>query len=186
MWPDDSRNDSPHPFPLAGDDYGRKCVCDSSNHSARAACSSRPFLVGIDQIDEACHVVTSGETGETDTFTAGPDLNGAEKHWKNNQVGFMSFGLVQLGQAATSLGEGELAYHCLKHLANRFWLNNMASMHNHRALCPPHHSWPPFLTIAWRWKEFFSRYNRFRHLTCCQFERSHPLFVRSPIHSPEL
>jgi hypothetical protein len=57
-----------------------------------------------------------------------------EKHWKNNQVGFMSFGLVQLGQAATSLGEGELAYHCLKHLANRFWLNNLASMHNHRSL----------------------------------------------------
>ena len=57
-----------------------------------------------------------------------------DKHWKNNQVGFMSFGLVQLGQAATSLGEGELAYHCLKHLANRFWLNNLASMHNHRSL----------------------------------------------------
>ena len=57
-----------------------------------------------------------------------------EKHWKNNQVGFMSFGLVQLGQASTSLGEGELAYHCLKHLVNRFWLNNMASMHNHRSL----------------------------------------------------
>lgn len=57
-----------------------------------------------------------------------------DQHWKNNQVGFMSFGLVQLGQAATSLGEGELAYHCLKHLANRFWLNNLASMHNHRSL----------------------------------------------------
>jgi len=41
---------------------------------------------------------------------------------------------VQLGQAATSLGEGELAYHCLKHLVNRFWLNNLASMHNHRSL----------------------------------------------------
>ncbi len=46
----------------------------------------------------------------------------------------MSFGLVQLGQAATSLGERELAYHCLKHLVNRFWLNNLASMHNHRSL----------------------------------------------------
>ncbi len=57
-----------------------------------------------------------------------------DKHWKNNQVGFMSFGLVQLGQSATSLGEGELAYHCLKHLVNRFWLNNLASMHNHRSL----------------------------------------------------
>lgn len=57
-----------------------------------------------------------------------------DKHWKNNQRGFMSFGLVQLGQAATSLGEGELAYHCLQHLVNRFWLNNLASMHNHRSL----------------------------------------------------
>ena len=57
-----------------------------------------------------------------------------DKHWKNNQAGFMSFGLVQLGQSATSLGEGELAYHCLKHLVNRFWLNNLASMHNHRSL----------------------------------------------------
>ncbi len=57
-----------------------------------------------------------------------------DKHWKNNQRGFMSFGLVQLGQAATSLREGELAYHCLKHLVNRFWLNNLASMHNHRTL----------------------------------------------------
>jgi hypothetical protein len=57
-----------------------------------------------------------------------------EKHWKNNQRGFMSFGLTQLGQTATSLGEGEIAYHCLKHLVNRFWLNNLASMHNHRSL----------------------------------------------------
>jgi hypothetical protein len=57
-----------------------------------------------------------------------------DRHWKNNQSGFMSFGLVQLGQAATSLGESELAYHCLKHLVNRFWLNNLASMHNHRSL----------------------------------------------------
>jgi hypothetical protein len=57
-----------------------------------------------------------------------------DKHWRNNQRGFMSFGLVQLGQAATSLGESELAYHCLRHLVNRFWLNNLASMHNHRSL----------------------------------------------------
>ena len=57
-----------------------------------------------------------------------------DKHWKNNQRGFMSFGLVQLGQAATSLGESELAYHCLRHLVNRCWRNNLASMHNHRSL----------------------------------------------------
>jgi hypothetical protein len=57
-----------------------------------------------------------------------------DKHWKVNQRGFMSFGLVQLGQAAASLGEGELAHDCLRHLVNRFWLNNLASTHNHRAL----------------------------------------------------
>jgi len=57
-----------------------------------------------------------------------------DKHWRNNRHGFMSFGLVQLGQAATSLGERELAYECLRHLVNRFWLNNLASMHNHRSL----------------------------------------------------
>jgi len=57
-----------------------------------------------------------------------------DKHWRGNRRGFMSFGLVQLGQAATSLGEGELAYECMQHLVNRFWLNNLASMHNHRSL----------------------------------------------------
>ena len=55
-----------------------------------------------------------------------------ENHWKRS--GFMSFGLVQLGQAATSLGENEMAYECLMHLVNRFWLGNLASMHNHRSL----------------------------------------------------
>ena len=49
-------------------------------------------------------------------------LNKLEKHWKNNRLGYMSFGLVQLGQAATSLGDGELAYDCLQYLVNRFWL----------------------------------------------------------------
>lgn len=56
------------------------------------------------------------------------------KHWTNNQRGFMSFGLVQLGQCATGLEERDLAYECLVHLVNRFWLSNMASMHNHKAL----------------------------------------------------
>ena len=46
----------------------------------------------------------------------------------------MSFGLVQLGQAATSLRESEMAYECLIHLVNRFWLHNLASMHNHKTL----------------------------------------------------
>jgi hypothetical protein len=57
-----------------------------------------------------------------------------ETHWRGSRSWFMSFGLVQLGQAAASLGEGELAYECMQHLVNRFWLNNMASMHNHKSL----------------------------------------------------
>lgn len=55
-------------------------------------------------------------------------------HWRNNKLGYMSFGIVQLGQASASLGDGELAYECLKYLVNRFWLSNLASMHNHRTL----------------------------------------------------
>jgi hypothetical protein len=57
-----------------------------------------------------------------------------ERHWKNNQRGFMSFGIVQLGQVAASLGHGEIVHHCLQHLVNGFWLNNLASMHNRRSL----------------------------------------------------
>jgi hypothetical protein len=57
-----------------------------------------------------------------------------DRHWKGNASGFMSFGVVQLGLAATSLGEAELAYECLKSLVNRYWLHNLASMHNHKSL----------------------------------------------------
>jgi hypothetical protein len=55
-------------------------------------------------------------------------------HWTNNARGFMSFGLVQLGQTATSLKESDMSYECLTYLVNRFWLNNLASMHNHKTL----------------------------------------------------
>jgi hypothetical protein len=59
-----------------------------------------------------------------------------ERHWTNweKQGGFMSFGLVQLGQAAASLGEADLAYSCLVPLLNRYWLHNLASMHNAKRL----------------------------------------------------
>ncbi len=57
-----------------------------------------------------------------------------DHHWKTSKSGFMSFGVVQLGQAATSLGEGELAYRCVVNLVNRYWLANLASMHNTRSL----------------------------------------------------
>jgi hypothetical protein len=59
-----------------------------------------------------------------------------ERHWTNweKQSGFMSFGLVQLGQAATSLREADLAYRCLVPLINRYWYNNLASTHNAKKL----------------------------------------------------
>jgi alpha-L-fucosidase 2 len=44
--------------------------------------------------------------------------------------GIMSFGLVQLGQAAASLGEAELAYEIVDMLANVYWRANMVSTHN--------------------------------------------------------
>lgn len=78
-----------------------------------------------------------------DEIDRSPDLRSAfiksvedklERYWKDNQRGFMSFGIVQLGQVASSLGYGEIAHHCLKHLVYGFWLNNLASMHNRRAV----------------------------------------------------
>ena len=57
-----------------------------------------------------------------------------ERYWKDNQRGFMSFGIVQLGQVSASLGHGDIVHQCLQHLVNGFWLNNLASMHNRRAL----------------------------------------------------
>lgn len=59
-----------------------------------------------------------------------------ERHWRDwqQQRGYMSFGLVQLGQAAATLGEPDLAYQSLVPLVNRYWLHNMASTHNYRSL----------------------------------------------------
>lgn len=81
--------------------------------------------------------------GMPDEIAKSPELRAAfrksiefklDNYWRNNQQGFMSFGLVQLGQAAASLGEPDLAYRCLTQLVNRYWLSNLASMHNHRSL----------------------------------------------------
>jgi len=44
--------------------------------------------------------------------------------------GEMSFGLVQLGQSAASLGEADLAYEVVDMLANVYWRSNMVSTHN--------------------------------------------------------
>jgi hypothetical protein len=83
--------------------------------------------------------------GMPDEIAQNPELQAAfkrvielklERHWTHQQKrrGFMSFGLVQLGQAATSLGEADLAYRCLIPLVNHYWLHNLASMHNYKSL----------------------------------------------------
>lgn len=59
-----------------------------------------------------------------------------ERHWSDWQKtgGYMSFGIVQLGQAATSLRDKALAYRSFLPLVNRYWLSNLASTHNYRSL----------------------------------------------------
>jgi len=59
-----------------------------------------------------------------------------DRHWSNweKQSGFMSFGLVQLGQASASLGDAALAYRCLVPLINRYWYSSLASTHNAKKL----------------------------------------------------
>jgi len=57
-----------------------------------------------------------------------------EKHWKGVSSGYMAFGLVQLGLVGSTIGDKEIVHKCLQHLANGFWLNNLASTHNHKAL----------------------------------------------------
>ena len=81
--------------------------------------------------------------GLPDEIANSPELRSAfiksvedklERYWKDNEKGFMSFGIVQLGQVSASLGHGDIVHHCLQHLVNGFWLNNLASMHNRRSL----------------------------------------------------
>jgi len=59
-----------------------------------------------------------------------------ERHWTNweQRGGYMSFGLVQTGQAAASLGDTDLAWRSFVPLINRYWLHNLASTHNYRQL----------------------------------------------------
>jgi len=59
-----------------------------------------------------------------------------ERHWTNweRRGGYMSFGLVQTGQAAASLGDADLAWRSFVPLINRYWLHNFASTHNYRQL----------------------------------------------------
>jgi len=48
--------------------------------------------------------------------------------------GEMSFGLVQIGLAAASLGEADLAYEIVDMLANVYWRPNMISTHNPQSI----------------------------------------------------
>jgi hypothetical protein len=59
-----------------------------------------------------------------------------ERYWnaRERKRGFMSFGLVQLGQAAASLGDAELAYQSLVPLVNDYWYPSLASTHNYKSL----------------------------------------------------
>jgi hypothetical protein len=59
-----------------------------------------------------------------------------ERYWnaRQRERGFMSFGLVQLGQAAASLGDEELAYRSLLPLLTDYWYNSLASTHNYKSL----------------------------------------------------
>jgi hypothetical protein len=47
---------------------------------------------------------------------------------------FLSFGVDQGGPPAASLGNAGQAYRCLVPLVNRYWLANLASMHNAKKL----------------------------------------------------
>lgn len=76
-----------------------------------------------------------------DEFDRRPELQEAAKKliqykldWRDERDtsgGNMAFGIVQLGQAASSLGDSALAHRCLSMLANRYWNNNLASTHNY-------------------------------------------------------
>ncbi len=57
-----------------------------------------------------------------------------EKHWRGKGSGFMSFGIFQLGLVGTALHDKDMVYESLQHMVNRFWLNNLVSMHNHKSL----------------------------------------------------
>lgn len=49
---------------------------------------------------------------------------------KRENGGVMAFGLVQLGLAASSLGNAEFAYDAVDWLANNFWRNNLVTTHD--------------------------------------------------------
>jgi alpha-L-fucosidase 2 len=76
--------------------------------------------------------------GLPDDIAADPVLRRAFKKVIENRMGprrangggEMSFGLVQLGQSAASLGEAELAYEAVDLLANSYWRSNLVSTHN--------------------------------------------------------
>ena len=61
-------------------------------------------------------------------FTRAIDLRMVERRKQGG--GVMAFGLVQLGQAATSLGDGETAHEILRWLASKHYFPNLATSHD--------------------------------------------------------
>ncbi len=83
--------------------------------------------------------------GMPDEIARSPELQDAfrrvielklDRHWSNweRRGGYMSFGLVQVGLAAASLGDTDLAWRSLVPLINHYWFHNLASTHNYRSL----------------------------------------------------
>jgi len=56
------------------------------------------------------------------------------RHRWRKTGGGMAFGLVQLGQAATSLEDAKLSYEIVDMLANWYWETNMVSTHNPKSI----------------------------------------------------
>jgi alpha-L-fucosidase 2 len=64
-------------------------------------------------------------------FRRAVELKMASRRKAHNRVGVMAFGIVELGQAATSLRDADLAYEAVDMIANRFWrATNMTPTHD--------------------------------------------------------
>lgn len=64
-------------------------------------------------------------------FRRAVELKMASRRKARNRVGVMAFGIVELGQAATSLKDCDLSYEAVDMIANRFWrATNMTPTHD--------------------------------------------------------
>jgi alpha-L-fucosidase 2 len=64
-------------------------------------------------------------------FRKAVELKMESRRKAHNRVGVMAFGIVELGQAATSLKDADLSYEAVDMIANRFWrATNMTPTHD--------------------------------------------------------